>query len=55
MDVLTIFGGLSYDMKIDLRSGPLTKELFDECNAYDDATFFTQEEPMTMAIIGDIF
>jgi len=56
MDVLTIFGGLSYDMKIDLRSGPLTKELFDECNAYNGDNFlpkkslrpwqqfFTQEE-----------
>ena len=40
MDVSTIFGGLSYDMKIELASGPLTKELFDECNAYDDSNIF---------------
>jgi len=40
MDVSTIFGGLLYDMKIDLRSGPLTMELFDECNAYDGDIFY---------------
>jgi len=43
MDVWTIFGGLSYDMKIDLCSGPLTKELFDECNAYDGDIFLPKK------------